>query len=300
MPFSPLFLFGQNLIPNPSFEDTIQCPHSTNQVDRALGWYPSRNSPDYFNECDWINGSLSVPDNFQGYQYAHTGNAYCGIIAFSHNDQNYREDFTCQLLSSLIIGRRYNISFYYSWAGLLRIACNRVGILLSTNNYSVNNNAPICNCSQVFANIINTDSVNWTFIQQSFVADSAYEYLTFGNFFDSSFVDTIRYFPSSTAYYYVDDISLVEDSEVGLHELPPPLIEIYPNPFESTFNIKSSRDKFSRIDLINSSGQIVFCQALTEPKMEIDISLVENSKTFYYLRIYFTTGTIAYYKLLKI
>jgi hypothetical protein len=60
--------FGQvNLVPNPSFEDTVACPTTANQVDRAVGWYPSRNSPDYFNGCDWINGLMGVPNNAVGF-----------------------------------------------------------------------------------------------------------------------------------------------------------------------------------------------------------------------------------------
>ncbi len=37
--------FGQNLVPNPSFEDTLECPY-LGQVEFALGWQnPTGYSP---------------------------------------------------------------------------------------------------------------------------------------------------------------------------------------------------------------------------------------------------------------
>lgn len=65
-------MFAQvNLVPNPSFEDTVSCPNYANQIDKAVGWHASRNTPDYFNGCDWLTSNQSVPNNFRGYQYAH-------------------------------------------------------------------------------------------------------------------------------------------------------------------------------------------------------------------------------------
>lgn len=121
-----------NLVPNPSFEDTVSCPFTAGQVDRAVGWYPSRNTPDYFNECDWINGLTAVPNNFTGYQYAHSGVAYCGYISYLKTTPNYRENFTCNLLAPLTIGTKYFISFYVSHADLnYNLSCNKLGVLWS-------------------------------------------------------------------------------------------------------------------------------------------------------------------------
>ncbi len=50
-----------NLVPNPSFEDTLYCPNVTNQIDAAMGWLNFGNTPDYFNACAPI--SLNVPNN---------------------------------------------------------------------------------------------------------------------------------------------------------------------------------------------------------------------------------------------
>ena len=46
--------FAQNLVPNPSFEDTLRCPNAVNQVDSAVGWIAYKGSPDYFLHNLWL------------------------------------------------------------------------------------------------------------------------------------------------------------------------------------------------------------------------------------------------------
>ena len=65
--------FAQNLIPNPSFEDTVVCPLSANEVDKATYWSSFRDSPEYFNYCSNLQGGIvGIPNNFIGYQFPHS------------------------------------------------------------------------------------------------------------------------------------------------------------------------------------------------------------------------------------
>ena len=57
--------YGQNLVPNPSFEDTAYCVSGPTQVQAALGWESYADSPDYFNPCT-SNSDVSVPNNWGG------------------------------------------------------------------------------------------------------------------------------------------------------------------------------------------------------------------------------------------
>ncbi|MEI6815793.1 MAG: hypothetical protein WCL14_04215 [Bacteroidota bacterium] len=52
------FSFGQNLVPNPSFENYISCPTGTIEADSCLNWHNFGNSPDYFNICAGIFGGV--------------------------------------------------------------------------------------------------------------------------------------------------------------------------------------------------------------------------------------------------
>ena len=71
-------LFSQNLVPNPSFEDTVQCPIGYSEINYSLGWYsPTQGTPDFFDSCGY--SSVSVPQNAFGWEPAKTGVAYIGI-----------------------------------------------------------------------------------------------------------------------------------------------------------------------------------------------------------------------------
>src|SRR5262245_47267631 len=94
---------AQNLVPNPSFEDTIGCPSGYNQVSNATGWFIARQSPDYFNTCATWSG-VSVPQNDFGLQYPPSGNAYMGFFAKSHTSSNYREHIGISLPFPIQIG----------------------------------------------------------------------------------------------------------------------------------------------------------------------------------------------------
>src|SRR5437868_5222781 len=77
------FCFSQNLVPNPSFEDTVACPNNLSQINRAIGWSSYRQTPDYYNSCSINGGYSGVPLNQFDYQYPRTGNAYAGLFCRS-------------------------------------------------------------------------------------------------------------------------------------------------------------------------------------------------------------------------
>jgi len=159
---------AQNLVSNPSFEDTVACPTTLTQIDCA----PSN-----------IIAPVSVPHNIWGDQLAHTGNAYVGFATYSAGATNSREYIATQLIQPLAIGQKYFLSFYVSSAfgyiqsGYPGMATNNIGALFSTVSYSPNNPQFANNFAHIVdTNIIN-DTINWIKISGSFIADSAYQYL---------------------------------------------------------------------------------------------------------------------------
>lgn len=213
--FAALFCKGQNLVPNPSFEDTVSCPNFGGQVWKAQYWQTVANSPDYFHSCNPFY-DFSVPYNFVGYQPPSTGEAYMGLWIYQEG-QPYRELLGTNLLAPLVIGQRYYINFKvclsfnanYSNHG----ACNNMGILFSTANF-LNSSFNVTNYCQVKSDSIIADSINWTSVSGSFIADSAYTYISFGNFFSNDSTDTLHLMPSNAyrAYYYLDDVCVSTDS----------------------------------------------------------------------------------------
>lgn len=74
-------IYGQNLVPNPGFEEYEVCPTMLGDGGplEAIPWYSTiTGTCDYFNACN-NPGPIGVPFNFQGAQLAHGGVAYAGI-----------------------------------------------------------------------------------------------------------------------------------------------------------------------------------------------------------------------------
>ncbi|HNR18796.1 MAG TPA: T9SS type A sorting domain-containing protein [Bacteroidia bacterium] len=208
-----------NLVPNPSFEDTVYCPCCTNQTDACLGWSAYRSTPEYLSTCPSSSG-LGVPLNYGfGYQYPRTGNGMTGVATYrkptSPNGPNYREHIGCQLLSPLVIGTKYYISLYINFANNpnIAIAANKMGCRFSMQTYAPLNPSPVTNYADVYSDSIYQNSVDWLKVSGSFIPTQNYQYLILGNFFDDNNTDTLNVsqFPD-IAYYYVDDVCVSTDS----------------------------------------------------------------------------------------
>lgn len=294
-----------NLVPNPSFEDPVECPHFNNQVDKAVGWWPSNESPDYFHECDWMNGNTAVPQNFCGFQYANHGSAYVGFIAYYRPVQNIREYFTCELTSILQIGVKYYYSFYVSLAGGggKQIPCNKLGVLFSTTSYTLSNPPPTNNFAHIYTDSIISDTLNWVKIEGSFIADSNYAFLSVGNFFDDAHTDTTFIIPSSAAYYFFDSFTVMVDSLTGIKNSSYATeVLISPNPFLESVNIQFENKKAILFEIYDiDSKSLITATELENSRNSISrINLGFLKAGVYVLKLIYKDNTSTLHKLIKI
>lgn len=303
--FSAVCGFAQtNLVPNPSFEDTVSCPIN-GFITNCSGWQPYSSSPDYFNSCvpSWY--VYSVPDNLHGYQLPASGQAYSGIYTYVEGETDYslnREILGNNLISPLSIGQKYYVSLKVSLGTNMQntghsLANNKIGVLFSTLPYS-NTNAttipPIENFAHIYTDSIITDSIGWTTIFGSFTSDSVYNYISVGNFFKIEVTDTIHVINNNpftpNAYYYVDDICVSTDSLFCANYVYTGIkeenmvneINIYPNPSNGSVKVKMQGLSTSSIKVFNSLGQQVFFQDLII-KESLDLSNLVNG--IYYIVI---------------
>ncbi|QQR95412.1 MAG: hypothetical protein IPJ93_01200 [Bacteroidota bacterium] len=172
--FISLLGFAQNLVINPSFEDTISCISFTGLTQMQCSYWIWGNggSPDYFN----LNycGGANVPNNQFGYQFAKTGAAYCGLALYLTPmvQPNGREYLGGQLNDTLKQGHTYCVSFYVAKADSSWYYTSSIGMYLSQNSsvdYSTALNLPYT------PQIVNTngiiyDTLNWTQISGTYVA----------------------------------------------------------------------------------------------------------------------------------
>lgn len=280
---------GQNLVPNPSFEDTVYCPFFANQMDACLHWKSYGNSPDYFNACTPVYG---VPNQPFGYQYAHSGNAMAGICLYRRpntpSGPNYREFIGIELNQPLIIGSKYFLSFYINFSYTLGIACNKAGLHLSTVPFDSCCKPPLLNNSFIYTDSIISDSLIWYKVSGSIVADSNYSYVMIGNFFTDSLtsIQNLITFPDA-AYYYIDDVCVTTDSLysqtwTGLRQIEKDKISIYPNPAIDFINVSTPSGNFY-FEIYNHLGRVIKSGFLNGNNSAICIQELEPG--LYFLRL---------------
>jgi hypothetical protein len=236
-----------NLVPNPSFEDTINCPTGLyNELGK--NWFQSieQSTTDYYHRC--IN-LLSPDSNIAGIPHFHnvyfqnprTGNAFIGIVTtsfFSFNQQvsgdssisiDYRETIATRIKNILTKDKKYCGSFFANLANGSGYAIKTLGILLNADSLIDNTliNGYYYPWYPYPAQIVNkgavlNDTMNWMKIEGTFKANGTEKYLHIGNFNKLTECGTTTNTPpqwytgiDSMAYYLIDDVSLYE-----LNKLP--------------------------------------------------------------------------------
>ncbi|MEP7129428.1 MAG: hypothetical protein ABI729_11195, partial [Chitinophagales bacterium] len=173
--FSVCDLTAQNLVTNPSFEDTVACSTYADNIADAQGWFSCAWSPDYFNPCGNLSVPyIGVPINVGGHQTPYDGNAYAGIVTYTNYFPfPYRECIGVHLLDKLIPGYKYYVSAFVSRADTFELDCatNGIGFRFSINPYSIFNPVPVDNYSAVHTDSIIISKTNWTRIEGNFIAD---------------------------------------------------------------------------------------------------------------------------------
>lgn len=236
-----------NLIPNPSFEDSIGIPLTPGRIDSCKNWYSTFNSPDYFTKYSpnnyMGNCGVSIPLNDLGFQYARTGNFYAGLAPYilyppSAGYPIFSLNF--EILSVKLSGKLknnhiYDFSLYYSLANSSKLVNNQLSAYFSVNQLTLNPlnaisqtwyddnlnyiNAQINNDTTQF---LNDDTLNWNKFGGCFLTTGGEEYLSIGNFKDNKYnrikKTNFIFNPSfchadnfgDYAYYFIDDLSLFD------------------------------------------------------------------------------------------
>lgn len=214
-----------NLVSNGSFEQNQLCPHGLSDSTSFKQFVPdwkslNLNSPRYFNSCAPLNSGMSIPINYAGNQHARTGSAYAGISVF-RNPQDYdasmgkqRQYLQTQLKSPLKQGRKYYFEMYVSKSdsSTMGFAINNFGAFLGSAEQTSNDSFDWDVTPQIVTNSFYTDKLNWVKISGTYTASGGEKFLTIGRFGndDASSVQNINGNITHHAYYYLDDIALID------------------------------------------------------------------------------------------
>jgi gliding motility-associated-like protein len=138
----------------------------------------------------------------------------CGFCIYGTGGSPiYREYLEVMLTSPLIIGKTYSAEMYVSHGDYTQYASNNIGMYFSDTLVNTPNiMTPLNFIPQINENTIITNDTGWVKISGTFIATSPAQYLILGNFHNNFNTSTIFYStrPKLNAYYYVDDVSVIE------------------------------------------------------------------------------------------
>jgi len=277
-----LFLFfttvaQENLVMNPSFEEYWSCPTSNDlndgQFEKCKHWWkPTMGTSDYFNRCN--NGVVSVPNNFWGYQEPYDGDGYIGFvpIEFDINSIHVGSEYVrTKLKSPLKQCYEYRFTMYVSLSNLSTHGIGKLGVLFSQEGESINTWLSINEIPQIENHdSILSDTINWTKIEGTFIANGFETFMTIGYFHDNVFQDTnfIQDFGfGSWSYYYLDRISLYELGSIS-NEICQASEVSFPNVFtpnsdgvNDTWEFKSPVE--GELQILNRWGNVIYFESGT-------------------------------------
>lgn len=207
---------AQNLVPNPGFEEADTCSDQLPPFVGIHDWYSINGSPDHLRSCLPYGDFRGLPMNFHTYQEPFEGFSCVGIYTYLQGGFNgeYREWIMAPLLAPMVVGQTYYCSFRANAAfggnaqyPQIWLANDNVGLRFTTlaiPPWSVNDPYPVPpNHAHILYPQILADTVGWTLVSGSFVADSAYQYVMIGQFFNNALTDTLHFSPQGVPWYWL-------------------------------------------------------------------------------------------------
>ncbi|GIV40214.1 MAG: hypothetical protein KatS3mg033_2014 [Thermonema sp.] len=219
---------AQNLVPDGSFEQHLDCPHDygTLRLGILRYWKASPNdcTPDYFHYCG--KNDFSAEKNTCGGLPPQHGKGYAGLIIRTGEGKNqadlyYREAIQTELSETLRPNARYIVRFYVARSEYSAYAAGNISALLTPHPVEVSalKDYP----AQVKHPELIT-STDWVKIEDTIIARGGERYLTIGEFerYEHRKVLAIptpskykKRFSYTRAYYFIDNVSVEFLDEVS-------------------------------------------------------------------------------------
>lgn len=217
-------IFAQNILVDGSFEAYKSCPSQITGLQHYFDNVssPTSSSGDYYNTCGFAD--FNVPENLKGSQPAAEGNGYVGIYLFALN--NYREYIQLNTSQTLKEGYPYKIQIKVSLAEDSNLAVRGLSMILG-NRKIIQANSSALTYSKLDlipgyefypVNLVADKSMGeqneWITLSAEFVAKGFENHVMLGNFKNNVETQLMLWArkrnSSDFAYYYFDDVSLIE------------------------------------------------------------------------------------------
>lgn len=176
-----------NLVPNPSFEDTINCSkgYITANIEKAEHWYsPSSGSSDLW--VPYSNCAYYMSGIYPYHQQPFHGQNHAGIIAYTSGEA--REYIAVKLLDSLQATKEYCVSFRIIRRSSMNGAIDTFGAYFDADSIHIPTHYALPLIPQIESPVgmVITDTLHWTTVSGSFIANGGEKFMAIGNFRDNA------------------------------------------------------------------------------------------------------------------
>ena len=255
-------------------------------------WFSANVTPDLLQSCLPYGSANGLPLNLATFQYPYEGNSCVGLITYHQNGQNQqREWIQSELIEPLVPGETYYCSFRAN-AGFggnaqypqIWVANDKVGILFTMDAVTwevFQPNPQWPNNAHVYHPEILSDTIGWTLVSGSFVADSAYRYIMIGQFFSNALTDTLHFAaPESVFPWYPRAYTLIDavcvsphpsgcDMGVGMVEPTMTGPVIYPNPAKDQLVL--THQNGSEVQVLDAVGRVLWAGRITNDRWVLEV-----------------------------
>lgn len=288
--WTPL-LNGQNLLPNPSFEqynDTFCGIMSPGQFTTTMeDWLsPTTASPQLFFtniEPSCYNyqpdSQYEGPIGIKGSQLPRSGEVMAGIWVYTIEGLNQRQYIQSALESPMEVGSSYVVEFYVSLADSMEFYTDSLGAYLSMEPVFALDDAPLDYSPQVVSEVFLDEASGWMAVRDTIVANAAYDFITIGNFNgdDATNLESNPLHSGAVstygAYYFVDDVRVELVDDVSVDDYEPNNVFAYPTLVTDVLNVKLPPSfPAARLTIHDAFGKLVFSERIETPVAAIDMA----------------------------
>ena len=226
-----------NLVPNPSFEEYHSLPKEMGSIyyHSIPHWTanPKACTPEYFHAQG--GRGFRVPQNKCGVMPARSGQAYAGLLVragankIDKRDVYYREHLMVKLKRPLREKYRYVVEMYIALASYSNYASAQLGMYFQRFPEEIEWNKKYLPRVITPADKFYDQPNHWVRIRDTIVALGGEQYLMIGDFNDyktrqiKKITQNTQYhqqFSYHRAYYYIDDVSVVELDKFDINTIP--------------------------------------------------------------------------------
>jgi|SRR5690554_274919 len=261
MILAPFLCFGQNLVPNSSFNDINNCAvnDSPASVLSVEYWYEGLNTPDFFNYC--FNFPYQVPNTSAGFSHPLNGSTMGGLGLYisSFNQTVNREIVSVELLNTLNEDAFYCITFFYKNAQSegLEYSTNMISAMFTTDTI-IENDIENPNVQQ--QNQVDETYNGWRKFKSYYQPQGGENTFSIGYFGALDYQHEEKDDPTHFLYYFIDSVRVEEcdkDSALAVTLELPNVFTPNEDGTNDFYEVKTNNLVSLKIIILNRWGNII-------------------------------------------